>query len=280
VRIVVTGAGGMLARAIAAEARSRGHDVLPLDRASLDTTDERAVRAVLTQAGPDAVIQCAAYTRVDDAEADEGSAHRVNAGGAAIVARAAADVGARLVYPGTDYVFDGRASVPYPPDAPALPVNAYGRSKLAGEGAVLAAADALVVRTSWLYGPGGRSFVRTILARARAGAPLRVVDDQRGSPTASPDLAVMILALLEARAPTGTYHATNRGETTWYGLACAALELAGIQADVTPCTSAESPQVASRPAYSVLDCSATYAITGQAPEWREGLSRTLQLGFD
>jgi dTDP-4-dehydrorhamnose reductase len=151
--------------------------------------------------------------------------------------------------------------------------------------AALAAGDGLVVRTSWLYGPGGRNFVRTILSRAResrsrsrAGAPLRVVDDQVGAPTATPDLAAVLVRLLEAAAPAGVYHATNTGQTTWYGLACAALELAGLDADIEPCTSADFPQAAARPVYSVLDCTATWAMTGPAPHWRDGLARVLAAG--
>jgi dTDP-4-dehydrorhamnose reductase len=279
VRILVTGAGGMLARALLSEFRVRGHDVLPFARADLDVTDAEAVRAAVRRSRPDAVVQCAAYTRVDDAERDETAALRVNAEATAFLAQACAEAGARLVYPSTDYVFDGTATEPYRPDASASPINAYGRSKLAGEHAALESAAALVVRTSWLYGPGGRNFVDAILARAQEGAPLRVVDDQRGAPTATPDLAAMIAALLERAVPAGIYHATNRGETTWYGLACTALELAGLKAEIAPCPSSEFPRPGERPAYSVLDCSATYAITGAAPEWREGLARVLAAGF-
>jgi dTDP-4-dehydrorhamnose reductase len=280
VRILVTGAGGMLARALLHEVEASGHEALPFGRASLDVTCEKAVLEVLRSEGPDAVVQCAAYTRVDDAEREPAEALRVNAHATGIVARACRDVGARFVYPGTDYVFDGIATAPYRTDAPTNPINAYGRSKRAGEVAALAAGDGLVVRTSWLYGPGGRNFVRTILSRARAGAPLRVVDDQVGAPTATPDLAAVIVRLLDAAAPAGIYHATNTGQTSWYGLACAALELAGVDADIAPCSSADFPQAAARPAYSVLDSAATWAITGAAPHWRDGLARTLAAGLD
>jgi dTDP-4-dehydrorhamnose reductase len=275
-RVAVTGAGGMLAREVLREAARRGHVALAFPRAQLDVTDEAAVAAALRAAAPDVVVQCAAYTRVDDAEHEEAEAARVNAEATAFVARVCAGIGARLVYPSTDYVFDGTARVPYPPDAPTSPINAYGRSKLAGEHAALGGADALVVRTSWLHGPGGRNFVRTILARARTGAPLRVVNDQVGSPTSTLDLAAMIFGLVEGGAPAGIHHATNRGDTTWYGLACAALELAGIDAAIQPCSSGEFPQVARRPQYSVLDCAATYAITGPAPAWEDGLAAALR----
>jgi dTDP-4-dehydrorhamnose reductase len=277
----------MLARALLHEVEASGHEALPFGRASLDVTCEKAVLEVLRSEGPDAVVQCAAYTRVDDAEREPAEALRVNAHATGIVARACRDVGARFVYPGTDYVFDGIATAPYRTDAPTNPINAYGRSKRAGEVAALAAGDGLVVRTSWLYGPGGRNFVRTILSRAResrsrsrAGAPLRVVDDQVGAPTATPDLAAVLVRLLEAAAPAGVYHATNTGQTTWYGLACAALELAGLDADIEPCTSADFPQAAARPVYSVLDCTATWAMTGPAPHWRDGLARVLAAGLE
>jgi dTDP-4-dehydrorhamnose reductase len=275
VKVLVTGAGGMLAHALVPELTRRGHDVLALGRTDLDVTVEDAVRARIHAVRPDAVVQCAAYTRVDDAEADEDRAHEVNARAAAFVAAACSEVGARFVYPSTDYVFDGTATTPYAPDAPTAPINAYGRSKLAGE-AASRVADTLIVRTSWLYGPGGRNFVHTILDRARSGAPLRVVDDQRGAPTSTVDLAAIIATLLERDAPAGTYHATNSGETTWYGFACAALELSGVSAALEPCSSAEFPTPARRPAYSVLDCSATVGITAGIPHWRDALQSSLQ----
>jgi dTDP-4-dehydrorhamnose reductase len=277
VRVLVTGAGGMLARAVVREAAVRGHDVVPLGRADLDVTDAGAVRAAVLGARPDVVAQCAAYTRVDDAEADEAAAFAVNAAATGHVAAACTEAGARLVYPSTDYVFDGSATEPYAADAPTSPINAYGRSKLAGEQAA-SRADTLVVRTSWLYGPGGRNFVSTILARARAGASLRVVDDQQGAPTSTLSLAAVMLDLLERDAPPGIWHATDRGRTTWYGLATAALALAGIDADITPCSTADFPTPARRPAWSVLDCSRTYALVGEAPEWRDALAAALEAG--
>jgi dTDP-4-dehydrorhamnose reductase len=277
VRVLVTGAGGMLARAVVREAAARGHDVVSLRRADLDVTDADAVRTTVLGGRPDVVVQCAAYTRVDDAETDEAAAFAVNADGTGHVADACREAGARLVYPSTDYVFDGSATEPYAPDARTSPVNAYGRSKLAGEAAA-ARADALVVRTSWLYGPGGRNFVSTILARARAGAPLRVVDDQHGAPTSTLSLAVMMMGLLEHDAPPRIWHATDSGRTTWYGFAGAALELAGIDADITPCNTADFPTPARRPSWSVLDCSRTYALLGEAPEWRDALAAALQAG--
>jgi dTDP-4-dehydrorhamnose reductase len=265
----------MLARALHDVLAARGHDVAPFAHRELDVTDAQRVRDVVTAERPDVLVQCAAYTRVDDAEREEELATRINVGGARHAALACRQVGARLVYPSTDYVFDGRAPVPYLPDAPTGPLNAYGRSKLAGENAARTAGDALIVRTSWLYAAYGRNFVRTILQRARAGQALRVVDDQRGAPTAAGDLATMIVLLLERHAPAGVYHATNGGETTWFGLACAIFEVAGVAADLSPTTSAEFPQVTRRPPYSVLDCSTTYRITGSARHWRDALTSVI-----
>jgi dTDP-4-dehydrorhamnose reductase len=279
-KVLVTGAGGMLARALLHELVSRGHEAAGFHRYELDVTSADAVSAAIEGLRPDAVVQCAAYTKVDDAESHEALAFAVNADATANVARACRSVGARLVYPSTDYVFNGSAAAPYTPDTPVSPINVYGRSKLAGEVAARGAGDALVVRTSWLYGPGGRNFVDTIVARARAGAPLRVVNDQRGAPTATPDIARMMVLLLERDAPAGIYHATNAGETTWYGLACAALDLAGVDAQIEPCRSAEFVTAARRPMYSVLDCSGTYEMTGPAPHWREALAAVLKEGLN
>lgn len=275
-KVLITGAAGMLARAVRHEFETRGHEVCALDRAALDVTDVAAVEAAVGECCPDAVIQCAAYTRVDDAERDEAGAHRVNAESTLYLARACRAVGARLVYPSTDYVFDGTATQPYRPDSPTRPLGAYGRSKLAGEAAAREAGDYLVVRTSWLYGAGGKNFVSTILERARQGTPLRIVDDQRGSPTWTGTLARVLALLLERQAPSGVYHAANRGETTWYGLALEALRLSGVAAEVTPVTTAEFPRPAVRPAYSVLDCSGTEGVVGEIAGWREALANALK----
>lgn len=277
-RILVTGAHGMLARTLVRELEHRGHEVVGMGRDALDVTDAAAVERVVREWVPEAVIQCAAYTRVDDAEAEEATAHAVNADGTRNVARACRDVGARLVYPSTDYVFDGQATTPYRPDHPTAPLNAYGRSKLAGEEAAREAGDWIIARTSWLYGAGGRNFVSTILRRALDGAQLRVVDDQRGTPTWTGTLAATLAALLEAEVPPGVYHTTSRGETTWYDFACEALRLAGIDADVVPVPTDAFPTPARRPRYSVLDCSSTEAAVGPLPDWRDALGAALAEG--
>jgi len=268
----------MLARALIPELERRGHEVIGLGRDALDVTDADAVERAVREWVPDVVVQCAAYTRVDDAETDEATAFAVNAEGTRNVARACRAVGARLVYPSTDYVFDGGASSPYRPDHPTAPLNAYGRSKLAGEAAAREAGDWIIARTSWLYGAGGRNFVSTILRRALEGTPLRVVDDQRGTPTWTGTLAVTLAGLLEADVPSGIYHTTGRGETTWYGFAREALRLAGIDADIVPVPTEAFPTPARRPRYSVLDCSSTEEVVGPLPHWHDALGAAIAEG--
>ena len=271
-KVVVTGAGGMLAHALVPLLRARGHETVALDRASLDVGDEAAVHERIGAERPDAVVQCAAYTAVDRAEADEAEATRINGVAAGFVADACDRVGAAFVYPSTDYVFAGAATVPYRPGDATDPVNAYGRSKLAGERASLASPRGLVVRTSWLYGEGGSHFVDTILRLAREGRPLRVVDDQWGRPTWTGALAATLAALMESEA-RGIFHATGGGEpVSWCGFAREVVALAGPGAEVAAVTSAEFPRPARRPAWSVLDCSATEERTGaRLPHWRDSL---------
>lgn len=278
-RILVTGARGMLGQAVVRCTRERGHEVVALGRYGLDVRDAAAVRARLATEAPDAVVYCAGYTAVDDAERNEAAAHAVNARAAGGVGAACRSIGARLVYPSSDYVFDGVASKPYTPDETPRPINAYGRSKLAGEEAVRSAGDHLVVRTSWLYAADGRNFVRKILVKAGAGDVLRVVHDQRGSPSWCGDVATAMIRLLEVSAPAGVYHAANGGAATWYELAVAACEVAGIPARVEPCTTSEFPRPAPRPAYSVLDCTATEALVGPIRPWREALTVALAQGL-
>ena len=276
-KILVTGSGGMLARAIAARAQANGHEVVGRTSAQLNVADEAAVLRAVREIAPAVVVQCAAYTKVDDAELEEERAHEVNARGAAHVARACNQAGALFVYPSTDYVFDGQGTAPYRPDHPTAPLNAYGRSKLAGEEAAREAVRHLVLRTSWLYGAGGRNFVATILGRAQRGEPLRVVNDQRGSPTWTVDLANALLLLIE-RAADGTYHFSNAGETTWYDFACEILQCAGLRADLRPTSSAAFQARAVRPMYSVLDCSATAHLIGPIRSWQEALSDAVRAG--
>jgi dTDP-4-dehydrorhamnose reductase len=276
-KILVTGSTGMLARALIMRAQSSGHEVIARSRVQLDVTDADAVQRTLTELRPDVVFQGAGYTRVDDAEDESGPAHEVNAAGAAEVARVCRQIGALFVYPSTDYVFDGKGNAPYRPDHPTAPISEYGRSKLAGEQAARSAEKHLIVRTSWLYGAGGRNFVSTILRRARSGDPLRVVNDQHGGPTWTCDLAQGIVHLIE-RAPAGTYHFSNAGETTWFDFARAVLEGAGLRADLRPTTSSAFQAKAARPTYSVLDCTLTEQYTGPIRSWGDALADALRAG--
>ena len=275
-RVIVTGAAGLLGSSSEAEARSRGHQLIPLDRARLDVTDERAVQAAIGTAEPDVVIHCAAYTAVDRAESEPELARSVNRDGARNVASAAADVGALPVYVSTDYVFDGASRVPYEPDDQPNPLSVYGRTKLEGEEATARESpEHLVVRTSWLYG-NGKGFVPAILRRAESGELLRVVKDQEGRPTWAPRAAAAIVDLVEHGA-RGVWHVAGGGTCTWFELAREALWRSGRDAAVLPVSSEEFGAPAPRPRYSVLDLKATETLLGrELAHWREDLSRFLE----
>ena len=274
-RALLTGAGGSLGRElreVLAASEAYG-DVVALTRADLDVTDAAAVATAVRDARPDVVLNCAAWTAVDDAETDEAGAAEVNTRAPALLAEACARAGAVLVHVSTDYVFAGDATEPYDVDAPLAPRSAYGRTKAAGEEAVRRALpSARVVRTAWLYGAGGPSFVRTLGRRALAGEPARVVDDQVGSPTWTRPLAERLA--LAPDAPPGTYHLAGAGSTTWFGLARAVYaEVGADPALVAPCGTSEFPRPAPRPAYSVLTDRAWQAagMPGMPP-WRESLA--------
>lgn len=254
-RWMVVGANGMLAQDLVPLVQGRGHDVVALGRAQLDVTDLSAVTAALRDAGPfDVVVNCAAFTAVDAAEEDEAAAFDINARGAANLARASHEQGARIVQVSTDYVFDGQADAPYQEDAPIAPRSAYGRSKAAGEWAVRAEApDHLVVRTAWLYGAHGSCFPRTIARAAAERGALSVVDDQVGQPTWTVDLADLIERLVVTGASAGTYHGTAGGSTSWFEFARRVVAAAGLDPSIVrPTSSAQFVRPAPRPAYSVL----------------------------
>jgi dTDP-4-dehydrorhamnose reductase len=277
-KALVTGASGQLGRALVARL---GTSAQALARAQLDVTDGAAVSAALDSIRPDVVINATAYNKVDAAESEPEAAFAVNAAAVLSLALAARRVGARLVHVSSDYVFDGAQSRPYVEDDMPRPINTYGRSKRAGEMmAEAVGGPALVVRTSGVFGPGGSrakggSFVDRILERARTGATLRVVDDQRFAPTFAPDLAAALVTLVERKA-TGTVHVTNAGACSWYELARAALELADLPATVDRISSAELAAPARRPLYSVLSNARFADLTG-APlrPWREALAEML-----
>jgi dTDP-4-dehydrorhamnose reductase len=288
-RILVTGAGGQVGSEVAAHLGRRltpplsgGHppspgphcEVLGLDRAACDLADRDSVEQALAAAAPAAVVNCAAWTDVDGCEADPERAVLVNALGVRHVAAACARVGAHLVHVSTDYVFSGDKDGPYDEWDEPGPRTVYGRSKLGGEREVARHAGSwTIARTSWVFGRRGRNFVDTIVGRAREGAPLRVVDDQWGCPTYAPDLAAALARLALDRRP-GVYHVTNEGACTWFDLAVAAVELAGLDPLlVGTTTSAELGRPAPRPANSVLS-GAAWAAAGLPPlrPWREALA--------
>ncbi len=232
----------------------------------------------------DVVVNAAAWTDVDGAEADEAAATAINGHAVARLAAACAGRGVPLLQLSTDYVFPGDGTAPYPEDAPTAPINAYGRSKLAGERAVLATERGYVVRTAWLYGAGGGNFAATMLRLAGERDTLDVVDDQRGQPTWTVTLAERLVALGRAahagQAPAGVYHGTCSGETTWYGLARAVFVEAGLDPDrISPTTSDRYVRPAPRPAYSVLG-HARWAAAGMAPmaDWRNTLHEAFTAG--
>jgi dTDP-4-dehydrorhamnose reductase len=277
IRWLVTGAAGMLGRDLITLLASRGEEATGLDRSGLDITDATAVRATLDARKPDVVVNCAAWTAVDDAESAEDAALASNGHAVAGLAAACRDHGAVLVQASTDYVFDGTAEVPYSESHPPAPRSAYGRTKLAGERAVLSSlpGSGYIVRTAWLYGAHGRNFVATMLARALAGATVTVVDDQHGQPTWTADVARQIHALVTAGAPAGIYHATSSGHTTWHGLAREVYALADRDPSlVAPVPTSAYPRPAPRPAYSVLGHDA-WAEAGLEPigHWRDALHR-------
>ncbi|MEK6666086.1 MAG: dTDP-4-dehydrorhamnose reductase [candidate division NC10 bacterium] len=251
-KILITGAGGMLGRALR-ETLSLEHDVVALARAELDVTDLPKTRAALARAKPQAVIHAGARTDVDGCERDPDHAWRVNALGSRNVAVACQEAGAACCYISTDYVFDGEKPDPYTEfDAP-NPISCYGASKLAGERYVQTLTPRhWIVRSSWLFGPGGKNFVKTILTKARAGEELRVVDDQVGSPTYADDLARAISRLISGPY-YGVWHVTNSGSCSWYRFAAAILEAAGLRGTrLEPISSKDLQRPAPRPRNSVL----------------------------
>lgn len=274
--IIITGAAGLVGTPTVEAFRRAGHEVLALDRARLDICDEAAVESILTDARPALVVNCAAYAKVDDCETHVDDAMRINGVGAGLLARQAARVGAGFIHLSTDYVFDGRGTRPYREDdapAPAETLSAYGRSKLAGERAVIAEyPEPLIVRTAWVYGLNGPGFPNAILRGAREKPRLKVVNDQTGSPTYAPDLAQAIVELA-ARDARGFVHVTNDGTCTWYEFAKEIVRLAGLATPVDPCKTDEFPRPARRPAYSVLDNTRYASLVGRPLRpWREAIA--------
>lgn len=270
----MAGAGGMLGGKIVQRLAPR---VAPFSSGDMDIRNLEAVFRTLEQASPAVVINAAAYTDVDGCEANEKHAMQVNAVGPTNLALACRELGAKLVQISTDFVFDGKGRRPYHPDDPANPISAYGRSKAAGELAIReSGCQYLIVRTSWLFGTGGKNFVDAILRRAEGGEPLRVVNDQVGRPTYADDLADALAHLIDCEAES-TVHFANAGQCSWYEFAGAILDAAGCVAPVEPIRSEELNRPARRPAYSVLNCSGYTRLTGHHPRpWQSALQDYLQ----
>lgn len=273
----------MLGRALTEHLSAAGVDHLATGR-DVDITDADGLRRFADENRPSHIVNCAAYTSVDDAERDVGAAEHVNGTGAANLAALAAERAISLLHVSTDYVFDGRASRPYATDAARAPLSVYGRTKLQGEDAVLAtiaqgeARRVHVVRTSWLFGPGGRNFVTTMLRLMAERPTLQVVADQHGRPTFTRDLAAALFTLaVRTTAPSGAYHFANHGETTWHGFASAILAgarergLPTVTEAIDAVDTAAFPRPAPRPAHSVLDTSRLEALGIVPRPWTEAL---------
>ncbi len=275
---MVTGARGMLGRAVVAAAPA-GAIVVGVDRDEAELSNAAAVAELFAREGSvGAVIHCAGYTAVDAAESDEAGAWRDNVDAMREVAAACARTNAAFLGVSTDYVFDGLADRPYRENDTKSPASVYGRSKLAGERAARTVhpKGTRIVRTAWLYGPHGGHFPQTILRLARERTELKVVADQRGSPTSTLELAPVLWELLDA--PPDVYHAAGDGDATWFDVAQATLELAGVaDVGVMRCTTAEFPRPAPRPPYAVLDCAKLEATIGsRLRPWRVALADYLE----
>jgi len=275
---LITGSYGQLGKALLAEAGARGMSAEGRDVDTIDITDRGAVMSWITETHPGVVINCAAYTAVDDCEEHEDEARMVNATAVAHLAAACNTSGSKLIQLSTDYVFDGTATKPYLEDDAIAPASAYGRTKLLGEQAAREADDHLIVRTAWLYGLGGRHFVGAIQRQIKAGNQhLRVVADQFGSPTFCNDLAAAILDLAAVGA-AGTVHAVNSGITSWHGFATEIARQLGARIEVVPVATDEFPRPARRPPYSGLDTSRIEELIGRRlPSWQDALERYLEL---
>jgi dTDP-4-dehydrorhamnose reductase len=273
VRVLVTGAGGMLGRDVVRACELRGHRVAALTHSDLDITDGVAVDDAIAGSRPDVAINCAAWTDVDGAEDHDAEARRVNSEAAGVVASAAASVDAKVLYPSTDYVFDGGKSSPYVESDHTAPLSAYGRSKLAGETSVeVANRKHFIVRSSWLFGLAGRNFVETMLALGTDQPEVLVVSDQVGCPTYTVHLASALAALVETDS-YGTHHIAGGGSCSWYEFAQEIFDQSGLECRVMAATTEMLARKAPRPASSVLASGRRDAPT--LPSWREGLAAYL-----
>ena len=268
-RVLITGAGGMLGQAVIKELRERGDDFVGLTHQELDVTDKARVLELFSSQKPDLVIHLAAWTDVDGCERAPEKAFTINEKGTENVARACAKNKAKMIYLSTDFVFDGKKKSPYTEDDPPHPLNTYGRSKLAGEKKVRENLKSYgIIRSSWLFGPGRDNFVTKVLSLAKTSVPLRLVEDQVGTPTYSGDLARALTELIKT-TPQGIYHITNSGSASRYEWAKAILEYSGYkEVEVIPIKYKDFSELAPRPSYSVLGSS---RLNLGLPHWREAL---------
>ena len=283
-RVLLTGAAGQLGHALRGTLPS-GYELIATDYEELDISKRKTVRDQVAEINPACLINAAAYTDVDEAESNPETAYAVNKDGAVFLAQAASKVGARFIQISTDYVFNGRKATPYLPDDETDPVNVYGSSKLAGETGVRDALDdqCVILRTAWVYGASGKNFVNTMLKLIPERNPLRVVADQIGTPTWTGTLSRVIWRAVERPELAGIYHYTDAGVASWYDFAVAIAEEAQQQsllqrtAEIHPVTADQYPRAATRPAYSILDSSATWQDFEILPtHWRTNLRTMLQ----
>lgn len=272
--VLLIGGSGMLGRAWRELLASNRTAFTAPSHAELNITQPQQVKEHIRKG--QLVINCSAWTDVDGAEANLAGAMLLNHAAVDHLAKACAAAGAKLVHYSTDYVFSGQATTPYTIDQPRDPLGAYGQSKAAGEQAIeQSGCDHLIIRTSWLYAPWAKNFVRTITKLGRTKPTLKVVSDQRGRPTSSQYLAAASLKLIQRNAQ-GIYHVTDGGECSWHEFAKEIIRLDQSPCDVQPCSTAEFPRPAKRPAYSVLDLSRTEQHLGQSPDWTVNLARVMQ----
>ena len=273
-RVTVFGASGLLGQALVQELQ--GEQLTPFSSADVDIRDWARVQDVVRTSHPEWIVLAAAYTDVDGCESNRDLAFAVNCEGAVNVARAAREVGSRLIFVSTDYVFDGTNTVPYEVGDLRHPINVYGESKARAEEQLIEVLpEVCIARTSWLFGPGGKSFPATILKLAATRPEISVVNDQRGSPTFTPDLASALAQLCRASAH-GIVHVTNSGNCTWYDFAREILRVSGMSTAIKAVTTAEFPRPARRPAYSVLSADSLHAYGIRMPAWQDAVRRYLE----
>ncbi len=275
-RVLVTGVKGQLGHDVMNELAGRGHEGIGVDIQEMDITDAASVEKVITEAAPDAVIHCAAYTAVDAAEDNVDLCRRVNAGGTENIARVCKALNCKMMYISTDYVFNGQGTRPWEPDDKREPLNVYGQTKYEGELAVETLEKFFLVRIAWVFGVNGKNFIKTMLNLGKTRDHLTVVADQIGSPTYTYDLARLLVDMIETDK-YGRYHATNEGLCSWYEFACEIFKQAGMNVTVSPVTSDQYPAKAKRPMNSRMDKSKLDEMGfKRLPSWQDALGRYLK----